>query len=209
MSESRAKRERKTQEPVVKNKKKNSGSIVFNLILVLIIVVVVGVGGYASYVKIQENIANAPQQTEQAQPTTVAEIAEQQGTAVDELMKKVGYEDKGLTGESSTDEFFQIMTIENFARYSDLEVSELKSMYGIENLENDMLWTEAQMNIKMKYVAETEYGISFEEFAMQYQLPAEITADMTQAEALSIMEAQQAAAQETESTEGESQVVAQ
>ena len=195
MSESRAKKERKAQEPVVKNKKKNSGNTVFNLILVLIILVVVGVGGYASYVKIQENIANAPQQaeqTEQTQPTTVAQIAEQQGITVDELIKKVGYEDKGLTGESSTDEFFQVMTIENFARYNDLEVAELKSMYGIENLENDMLWTEAQMNIKMKYVAETEYGISFEEFAMQNQLPAEITADMTQGDALKIMEAKQA-----------------
>ena len=184
MSESRAKRERKGKEPEVQVKK-NKSNILFNIIVVLVIIAVVGVGGWAVYEKIK---ADAP--VEQTQ--TIADIAAEEEMPVEELLSKIGLADEGFTGEEPAEDLLSIMTLENFAKFEDKDVEEFKKEYGIENLENDMLWEEAQMNIPMGKIAEMQYGTTFEEFAAQNGFPAEITADMTQGEAVAVMQAQSA-----------------
>lgn len=183
MSESKAKKQRKEQVPVAPKKKDKSG-IVFNIVAILVIVAIVGVGGWAAYDKIK---ANMPVQEEE-QVMTVAQVAQEEELSVEEFLAKVGLQEAGLTAESTADELLSIMTIENFAKFEDTEITEFKKMYGIESLANDTPWSEAQMEIPMGKLAENQYDMSFEDFATQYQLPPEITADMRQSEAMAIMQ---------------------
>lgn len=183
MSESRAKKERKASAPDVQPVKKDKANIWFTLITVVVALAIVVAGGFAIYGKIQ-----AEKPVEEVQ--TVADIALEEGLSAEEFLAKIGMDGGDFTGESSADDLLAAMTLENFAKFEDTDVEDFKKKYGIENLENDMLWNEASMNIKMSKIAELQYEMSFEEFAAQNQLPAEITADMTQAEAIGILQAQ-------------------
>lgn len=199
MSESRAKRERKENASQVVPVKKNNSDKVINLVLALVIVVVAAIGGYAAYGKIKKErelnaAAQQAMQDAQNQVATVADIAAEKGITVEELLAKTGLEASGLTAESTETDLFGVMTLEGYAKFMDEDVAELKKKFGIEKLDNGMLWQEAQLQITMAKVAEVEYEISFEEFAMQQGLPAEITGETTFGEALEIMQAQQAAA---------------
>ena len=189
MSESRAKKERKTQvqEQVVAKKKDPSGIIV-NIIIVLVVIAVAGCGIWAAYDKISANIAADTEATDTQNVQTVATMALEEGLSVEELLAKCGLEDSGITGESLSTELLEIMTIENFAKFEDTDVEEFKKQFGIEALANDTLWSEAQNSVPMGKIAENEYGMSFEEFAAQAGLPEGITAEMTQGEAVEFIQ---------------------
>ncbi len=194
MSEKRAKRERKAQVVVeAPAKKRDMAKVVANIIVVLVVIAIAALGVWAAYGKIK---AELPQ--DQAETTqTVADLAAAESTTVEELLAKCGMADSGITGESTQEEFFAVLTVENYANYEGKPVDELKAEYGIESVENDMLWQDAQMQIPMGKVAEMQYGTTFEDFAQQTGLPEGITAEMTQGQALAIMQATQA----TETTE--------
>ena len=189
MSESRAKKERKTQvqEQVVAKKKDPSGIIV-NIIIVLVVIAVAGCGIWAAYDKISANIAADTEAADTQNVQTVATMALEEGLSVEELLAKCGLEDSGITGESLSTELLEIMTIENFAKFEDTDVEEFKKQFGIEALANDTLWSEAQNSVPMGKIAENEYGMSFEEFAAQAGLPEGITAEMTQGEAVEFIQ---------------------
>lgn len=192
MSESRAKKERKAKQLEVVSKKKNIKGIIFNIAVVLVIAAVAGVGGYAAHNKIAADKA-VSQETDdtQSQVQTVEDVAAEEGLTVEELLAKIGLEDLDLTADSSADELLEAMTVESFAKFEDTDVEDFKKQYGIEQLDNNMSWSEAQMSIPMGKIAEEQYGVSFAEFAAQNELPEEITADMTQAEAVAVLQAQQ------------------
>lgn len=184
MSESRAKKQRKEQVPQVAPKKKDKSGIIFNIVVILVILAIAIPGGLAAYDKLKANMP-AP---EEEQVMTVAQVAQEEELSVEEFLAKIDLTDAGLTAESTADELLGKMTIVNFAKFEDTEVGEFKKMYGIENLADDTPWNEAQMEIPMAKMAENQYDMSFEDFAAQYQLPPEITGDMTQREATAIMQ---------------------
>ena len=184
MSESRAKKQRKEQAPQVAPKKKDKSGVIFNIVIAVVILAVAIPGAWAAYEKIK---ANMPVE-EEPQVQTVANVAQEEELSVEDFLAKIGLEDAGLTAESTAEELMAKMTIENFAKFEDTEVEEFKKMYGIESLANDMPWNDAQMEITMAKMAENQFDMSFEDFAAQNQLPPEITGDMTQAEALEIMQ---------------------
>ena len=187
MSERNAKKIKKeNQAPAIKPKKTKAEKI-FIIVMTVIFVAVIGLGGWAVGSKIAEEKALNAETQEQM---TVEQVAEEEQLSVDELLKKLGLENAGLTAESTADELLSKMTVESYAKLDDKDVNEFKKEYQIEDLPNDMLWSEASMKIKMSVFVEKQYGLSFEEFAEQAQLPAEITADTTQEEALKIMESQ-------------------
>lgn len=190
MSEKQAKRERKAQADVpAPAKKKNVKAVVINIVVVLVVAAVAAIGVWAAYGKIK---ADAPQQEEQAQTSqTVADLATNKGVTVQELLDKCGITDPSITGESSQEEFFAILTVENYAKYEGKTVEELKAEYGIESVENDTLWQDAQMQMPMSKVAELQYGMTFEDFKAQTGLAEEITGDMTQAQALEVLQSAQ------------------
>lgn len=193
MSEKQAKRERKAQADVpAPAKKKNVKAVVINIVAILVVAAIAAVGVWAAYDKIK---ADAPQQQEEEQvqtSQTVADLATNEGVTVQELLDKCGITDPSITGESSQEEFFAILTVENYAKYEGKTVEELKAEHGIESVENDALWQDAQMQMPMSKVAELQYGMTFEEFKEQTGLAEQITADMTQAQALEVLQSAQA-----------------
>lgn len=184
MSESRAKKQRKEQAPQVAPKKKDKSGVIFNIVIAVVILAVAIPGAWAAYEKIKANMPVV----EEPEVQTVAKVAQEEELSVEDFLAKIGLEDAGLTAESTAEELMAKMTIENFAKFEDTEVEEFKAQYGIESLANDTLWNDAQMEITMAKMAENQFDMSFEDFAAQNQLPPEITGDMTQAEALEIMQ---------------------
>ena len=192
MSEKQAKRERKGQVAVeAPTKKKDIKRIVVNVVVVLVVVAIAALGVWAAYDKIKAELP----QTQTTQ--TIADLATIDGITAEELLEKCGLTASGLTGESTAEEFFAVLTVENYAKYEGKTADELKAEYGIESVENNTLWQEAQMQLPMGKVAEVQYGTTFEEFAKQIGMPEGITAEMTQGQALAIMQATQAT-QDTE-----------
>lgn len=185
MSEKQAKRERKDRAPVHAPVKKNKGNVLTNIVIILIVVAIAALGVWAAYGKIKSEL---PQ--EQAPVVaTIAQLAEAEGTTAEELLAKCGLADAGLTGESAQEELFAVLTVAGYAGYEGKTTDEIKKEYAIEGVEDDMLWQDAQMQIPMSKVAQMQGAASFEEFATQIGLPPEITADMTQGDALDIMQA--------------------
>lgn len=186
MSESRAKRERKEQQKqVVAAPKKSKMEIIASVVAVLLVVAVAGLGGYA----VKDDIKALLPEKPEPQIETVGDYAESIETTTEELLLKCGMEDLGLTEKSDINEMYEKFTIDSYAKFTDTDAETLKAIYGIQDLANDTPWQEAQMKTPMFKVAEQQ-GLSFEDFATQNQLPAEITKDTTYEEAMKIMEAQ-------------------
>lgn len=194
MSEKRAKRERKESAQITAAKKKDKRKTAFDAAVALIIVVVLGMGVWACRDKISlgsgAGTETAEQQQTEATVATVAQIAESEGISAEEFLAKCGMSDSGLTAESTQEEFYGKLTVANYASYVGKTTDELKAEYGIESVTDDALWQDAQMQTPMSKVAEG-YDMTFEEFAEQNALPDTITADMTQGQALAIMQASQ------------------
>jgi len=111
-------------------------------------------------------------------------MAQMEGLSTDEFLQKIGLQNSGLTETSTEEDLFNKLTIENYAKFSDKDIDEFKSMLGIDTLDNSMLWMEAQMLIKLKKIAKVEFGMDFEEFAEANALPPEITGDTTYGDAI-------------------------
>lgn len=198
MSEKQAKRERKELTHIEAPKKKaDKGNVLMTVIAVLVIVAIAALGVWATWDKIAAGISAGETNTAETAPVqTVADLAESEGQSVEELLLRCGLADSGITGETSQEEFFTILTVENYANYQGKTADELKAEYGIEDVANDTLWQDAQMQMPMSKVAE-QMGMTFEEFAKQNSFPAEITADMPQIDAITLLQ-QQAAAENAE-----------
>jgi len=194
MSESRAKRERKLKPQEVKAApKKSLMEIVISVVAVLIVVAVAGLGGYA----VKDDIKAMLPQKPEPQIETVGDYAESIETTVEELLAKCGMEESGLSADSDMNEMYEKFTIDSYAKFTDTDAETLKAIYGIQDLADDTPWQEAQMKMPMYKVAE-QAGLSFDDFATQNQLPAEITKDTTYEEAMNIMAEQAPSSTETQ-----------
>lgn len=191
MSERQAKRSRKeTAANKVEIKQKNGKKVLSNIVVAAVIAAVAALGVYATWDKITPIFtANNGEVVQQQESQTIAEYAESQGTTADELLAKCGMTELGLTGDSDMSEMQSQFTIDSYAKFTDKTAEELKAENGIEDLADDTNWTEATMKIPMGKIAE-QSGMSFEDFAAQSGLPAEITEDMTQEDAIMLMQKQ-------------------
>ena len=191
MSEKQAKLKRKAAQPEEIKKEKNPKKVIATIAMIVIAAAIAGTGGYASWQKIKDSLPASSATDTAAADTqtaaTVATIAEQNGMTAEELLKKCGMEDSGLTAESSADEFSQKLTVAGYAGMEDKSADELKKEYGLENEPDDELWSEAMMKVKMSKIAE-QNSSSFEDFAKNNGLPEGITADTTYGEAMTIMQ---------------------
>lgn len=199
MSERQAKKNRKELSEIkAEVKQTNPKKVISNIVIAAVIAAVAALGAYATWDKIAPSLTTSNEQT-QAESQTIAEFAESQGTTVEELLQKCGMTELGLTGESDITEMQSKFTIESYAKFLDMTAEDLKAENGIEDLANNTNWQEAAMKIPMSKVAE-QTGMSFEEFAKQNELPAEITAEMTQEEAMNILQTQMMMEQATVET---------
>ena len=190
MSEKQAKLKRKSAQTEEIKKEKNPKKVIAAIAMIVIAAAIAGTGGYASWQKIKDSLpASTASDTAADTQTaaTVATIAEQNGTTAEELLKKCGMEDSGLTADSSAEEFSQKLTVAGYAGMEDKSADDLKKEYGLESESDDELWSEAMMKVKMSKIAE-QNGSSFEDFAKNNSLPEEITADTTYGDAITIMQ---------------------
>ncbi len=205
MSEKQAKLKRKATQTEEIKKEKNPKKVALTIAMVVIALAIAGTGGYASWQKIKASLpASTATDTADSQQTvsTVATIAEQNGITAEELLKKCGMEDSGLTADSSAEEFSAKLTVAGYAGMEDKTADELKKEYGLEGESDDELWSDAMMKVKMSKIAE-QSGSSFEDFAKNNSLPAEITADTTYGDAMTIMQNAAASTANTDANSAE------
>lgn len=206
MSEKQAKLKRKATQTEEIKKEKNPKKVALTIAMVVIALAIAGTGGYASWQKIKASLPAASTATDAADSqqtvSTVATIAEQNGITAEELLKKCGMEDSGLTADSSAEEFSAKLTVAGYAGMEDKTADELKKEYGLEGESDDELWSDAMMKVKMSKIAE-QSGSSFEDFAKNNSLPAEITADKTYGDAMTIMQNAAASTANTDANSAE------
>lgn len=205
MSEKQAKLKRKATQTEEIKKEKNLKKVALTIAMVVIALAIAGTGGYASWQKIKASLpASTATDAADSQQTvsTVATIAEQNGITAEELLKKCGMEDSGLTADSSAEEFSAKLTVAGYAGMEDKTADELKKEYGLEGESDDELWSDAMMKVKMSKIAE-QSGSSFEDFAKNNSLPAEITADTTYGDAMTIMQNAAASTANTDANSAE------
>lgn len=205
MSEKQAKLKRKATQTEEIKKEKNPKKVALTIAMVVVALAIAGTGGYASWQKIKASLpASTATDAADSQQTvsTVSTIAEQNGITAEELLKKCGMEDSGLTADSSAEEFSAKLTVAGYAGMEDKTADELKKEYGLESESDDELWSDAMMKVKMSKIAE-QSGSSFEDFAANNSLPAEITADTTYGDAMTIMQNAAASAANTDANSAE------
>ncbi len=119
----------------VEKKKRSPQEVQLNIIIAVVIAAVVALAAWAVVPKIMANrAANQPAQTQQEQPTTLAQVASQMGKDVDTFKA-----DYGITADAETpmEQVQEGMTLDNFLKMSnDLNgdqvlFDELLANYGV------------------------------------------------------------------------------
>ena len=141
MSERQAKKRR--MEVGKDETKKSKSGILINCVLTLLVVAVAGVGGWAVYTNYGDNATDV--QTEQVQQTqTIEQYAQSVGMTADDFLNEYGLvENEEVTKDMDVTLATEYMTIENYAKFSGLQVDGLKEALGLgEEFTNDMLMSE-------------------------------------------------------------------
>ncbi len=142
MSERQAKTKRKNEIKQTPKKKKNALDIISNIIIVVLILTVLGIGGWAVYSKFSQMPKEGT--TEDITTPTISESAEEEGLSVEEFLAKYGVSDsEGLTPDTEITEMMPLMTLENYAKFSGVEIETIKQGMGLsEEYTNDTLMSE-------------------------------------------------------------------
>ena len=185
--QARIKRKNEPQQEIKKPKK----SIWGNVIIVVVIIAFLGLAGYALKDNIKSILPEKPEKEK-----TVEDIAKEKSLSVEDFIKEYGLENAEVTEKTTESELMGKFTVEGYAKYLDQTAEELKAAYGIEAVEDNMLWQDAMQYMPMLNYAQN-MGMTFDEFKEQANLPDEITEKTTLKEAEEIM-ASISAAEETE-----------
>ena len=164
------------------NKSASSSDKTLNLILAVIIIAVLAAGGYTIYSKISDNMFDKAVADGTA-PQTVATLARQAGESVDEFLEENGITDGSVNGDTTTQDFYDHMTVDRFAAYNGQAYDEFVSQYGLTDKVNEStLWSEAQNLIPTgTYIGldptSEDSAAQFDGFKQQFGLGADITMD--------------------------------
>jgi len=213
MSERQAKRNKKIAETVGEVKvKKNKSSVLFNVIVTLLVLAVLGLAVYAVGTKYADKFAAQKAQEAATETTTVADFIAEKGISFDEFKTEYGIEDaEDVTEETDMNYVAGKLSLENYAKYSDMTLEDLKAQYGLgEDVAADTTWADAINFMTTGVVAQQMYGVDYETFKTSMGLPEEINENTPWSETVEIMNAlmeqqqAEAAAEETAQPENES-----
>ncbi len=127
MSERQAKIKRKNVVSETPKKKKSAVDIVSNIIIVLLILAVLGIGGWAVYSKYNQMPVEQDIST-----MTLAEYAYPMGLEVDEFLAQYDLKlEKTITEESLISDIIPLMTLANYAKFTQTDVLEIKETLGL------------------------------------------------------------------------------
>ena len=206
MSERQARKERKgVSEAQVQKKPVDKVMLSINIILTVVVVAVLGLGAYAVAptfkAKIEQRQAEKAAAQEQAQAQaeaqkTVADYIAEKGITFDDFKAEYGLtENQDVTEETPVEALSWQFSIENYAKYNEKTVEELKAENGLgDDVDNTITWNDATNLMTVATVAEKLSGMDFETFKTSMGLPEDITAESKWGDVVAIMQAQQEAA---------------
>ncbi len=203
MGERQAKKNRKNVEKVEGVKKTvDKSTVIMNIILTAVIIAVLALGAYTLAPKFFNTNLGEKAQVEQP---TVADFIEEKGITLDEFKAEYGLgEREDITEESFIDELSYEFSLDNYAKYQEKTVEELKEEYGLSaDVDNSTKWSDAIGMMTTKIVAEKFFGSDFESFRTQMGLPEDVKGDMLWSETEAIAEKMYAEQQATKGSEGE------
>lgn len=195
MSEKQARLKRKNapQEETRKPKK----SVWGNVIITIVVIAFLGLAGYALKDNIKSILPKRPEKEK-----TVSDIAKEKELTVEEFIETYGLTDAEVTQKTTESELMSKFTVANYAKYLGQTTEELMAAYGLEGIDENMLWQEAMEYMPMLNYAQN-MGMTFDEFKKQSGLPDEITEKTTLKEAEEIMASMSASEEPEERNEEE------
>ena len=187
MSERQVKKDKKNIGEIKIKRPVDKTTVLINVIVTIVILVVLGLGVYAVGSKYMENHA-ADTQSEQAQ-TTVADFIAEKGITLDEFKTEYGLEgDEDVTEESNMSAVSGKFTLENYAKYTDTTLEDLKAQYGLgDDVPNTTTWQDAISYMTTGVVAQNFFGMDFETFKTQMGLPDTVTAETPWSDAQNVL----------------------
>lgn len=182
MSERQAKREKKSVSEVKIKAPADKLTIFINVIVAIVILAVLGLGVYAVGSKYKEMHPSA-------KTTTVADFIADKGITFEEFKSEYGLEgDEEVTEKSDMNAVSAKFTLENYAKYTDTTLEELKAQYGLgDDVPNETTWQDAFSFMPVGIVAQNMFGTDFETLKTQMGLPETVTAETPWSEVQTIM----------------------
>lgn len=176
----------------------SSSDRAMNVVIGVVIAAFVAVGGYAVYNKVSDNIFDKAVQDGTA-PQTVKTLARQSGQSVKEFLEENGITDGSVNGDTSTEDFYNHMSVGRFAAYNGQDFDTLVSQYGLTGkVTEDTSWSDAQKLIPLgTYLgldaSSEDAAQQFEQFKTFYGLGSDVTMDTPWGDVKDTVEAAQKA----------------
>lgn len=186
-------KQKKTEKNYTPSKKSGSGFL-FNTIIVVVIAAVFCLGVYAVASKYMENHP-AEEKTK-----TVADFVKEKKITLDEFKTEYGLEEAEISEDTSIESTASEMTLENYAKYTESTLEELKDKYKLgEDVSADTTWQNAIDYMPTGIVSEEFFGMDFDSFKTQMSVPDTVTEDTLWSETNTIMNELYASQQESSS----------
>ncbi len=175
MSEKQYKKVRKQEASEPHKKPADKKNVIFNIVSVIVILAFLGVASYAVVREMgakndtaQTNASDTGTDTSNTDTSTLGGYAEATGTTFDALAEKCGLDKEKFTADMSTEEAFDMFTLENMAKMSDKDIDTFKTELELPadvktDVPNKELSTEIMMKVNgIPYSLEDlkAYGVS-------------------------------------------------
>ncbi|MDO5396623.1 MAG: hypothetical protein Q4G33_01720 [bacterium] len=194
------------------HKSSSSSDKTINIIIAVLIIAFLAAGGYAVYSKVSDNLFDKAV-SEGTAPQTVKTLARSAGQSVKEFLEENGITDGSVDGNTSTEDFYNHMTVDRYAAYNGQSLEELLEQTGLTGKVTETTsWADAQKLIPLG----TYLGIDaaaegaaeqFEMFKQMYGLDASVTLETPWGDVKDTVEAaQEAMANATEAPAEEATV---
>lgn len=164
------------------HKSSSSSDKTINIIIAVLIIAFLAAGGYAVYSKISDNLFDKAV-SEGTAPQTVKTLARSAGLSVNEFLEENGITDGSVDGNTSTEDFYNHMTVDRYAAYNGVSLEEFLEQNALTGKVTETTsWADAQKLIPLgTYIgldASAEGAADqFESFKQMYGLDASVTLD--------------------------------
>ena len=180
------------------HKSTSSSDKTINIIIAVLIIAFLAAGGYAVYSKISDNLFDKAV-AEGTAPQTVKTLARSAGQSVKDFLEENGITDGSVDGNTSTEDFYNHMTVERYAAYNGQDFASFVEQSGLtDKVTETTSWADAQKLIPLgTYLgldaAAEGAADQFNMFKQMYGLGEEVTLDTPWGDVKDTVEAAQEA----------------
>lgn len=179
-------------------KSTSSSDKTINIIIAVIIIAFLAAGGYAIYGKVSDNLFDKAVADGTA-PQTVKTLARSAGQSVNEFLEENGITDGSVDGNTSTEDFYNHMSVERYAAYNGQDYASFVEQNGLKDKVTETTsWADAQKLIPLgTYIgldaAAEGAADQFNMFKQMYGLGEDVTLDTPWGDVKDTIEAAQEA----------------